>query len=272
MRQFGHTSTTAAFYSNAEQEKAKQAAQHLIKEDHNIIPNTRRIIMYNLVLRPNPMEQRIKLLYDNYVSIYSKYELILELGEHRDTILGESSLYEFIFKSFFKDIILAITRLFENYKDDKSETVHLLWVMEKHEENLENAKKSGSLKNKQYRDKKKEFYYYNKKVKNYYHEHKKIFEMRNRIIAHTQFLYDNEIKDLIRQIKSKDIKDALSLIALVIQYLIDYYEVENLRINKEIISSAKHDIKLLTRVLEEEAEFFRLQFEEFHAEHSSIKW
>jgi hypothetical protein len=216
------------------------------------------------------MQQRIKILHDNYVSIFSKYELILELGRHRDTILGESSLFRFIFYSFFKDVILSITRLFENYEGARSETVHLIFVMKKHKNDLEQER--GLLKKKAYEKKLQEFNELNTEIKDYYYKHTQIFEFRNRILAHSQFLYDHEIKDLNKKIKSNDVKDALDLAASVIKYLIDYYDVQNLQINTEIISSAKHDIGLLTRVLEEEAEFLRIQFEEYQGERNSIKW
>jgi hypothetical protein len=234
------------------------------------------MIMSEIVPRQEPvvskMQQRIKLLHDNYILMFSKYELILELGRYRETILGESSLYKFIFYSFFRDVILAITRLFENYENNKTETVHLLSVLKMHKQNLEQRNIAGSIKEQAYKNKLKDYKYHNSKVKDFYYEHIQIFEFRNRILAHSQFLYDHEIKDLNKKMKSDDIKEAIDLAATVIKYLVDYYEIDNLRINTEIISSAKHDIGLLTRVLEEEAEFLRIQFEEYQVERNSIKW
>lgn len=232
--------------------------------------------MMKIYPRQDPLmtetKQKIKILHDNYVSIFSKYELILELGKHRDTILGESSLYKYIFYSFFKDVILSITRLFENYEDNKSVTVHLLWFMKNHKQDLEDANKRGSINKQAYKNKIRDYDYYNRKVKSYYFEHKQIFEIRNRILAHSQFLYENEIKDLLKQVKSDDIKDALNLAADVIKYLIEYYKVPDLQINTEIIASAKHDIGLLTRVLEEEAESLRIQFEKYNELRSRNFW
>lgn len=227
--------------------------------------------MVRIIPRQEPlvtrMEQSIRILNKNYVEMFSKFELLLELGKQRDTVFGGSSLYLYIIRSFFKEIILAIARLFEKIEDRNQiyETIHLRWALKKHEEVLAPIKDSHKQSD---RNKIKEFNFYKSKVKNYSKDHLQVFELRNRILAHSDFLYEYEIKELYRRQSLQDIRDALNIAGSVIKYLIQYYDYDyqNFRINTEIIASAKHDIGLFTKVLEEEAEFLRIQFAEYQNE------